>query len=150
MFEIRFYISLLRFTYFIKRINVPSDPLGLEQLLSIIAPNSMVRNELRGLIGWMASLGSKSVQERLIQLDPYAVLANGDPSQLVHSSKVSLLTRLKEVEAEDPYFRRGDFWRKFNVSGFFTKHRMVHARYPICHYDRYRNTFLLSRHCQGI
>ncbi|MFH4713800.1 ATP-binding protein [Vibrio alginolyticus] len=108
-------------TYFIKRINVPSDPLGLEQLLSIIAPNSMVRNELRGLIGWMASLGSKSVQERLIQLDPYAVLANGDPSQLVHSSKVSLLTRLKEVEAEDPYFRRGDFWRKFNVSGFFTK-----------------------------
>jgi len=107
--------------YFIKRISSPSDPLGLEHILPIIAPNSVVRSELRGLLGWMASLGDKLIQERLIILDPYAVLANGDPSQLVNSSKALLLSELKEVENKDPYFRRGDFWRKFSVSGFFTE-----------------------------
>ncbi|MEZ9765318.1 NACHT domain-containing NTPase [Vibrio splendidus] len=107
--------------YFIKRISAPSDPLSLDKLLPLVAPNSVVRNELRGLVGWMASLGDKLIQEMLIELDPYAVLANGDPSQLVDSSKALLLSKLKEVENEDPYFRRGDFWRKFSVSGFFTE-----------------------------
>ena len=35
----------------------------------------------------MAALGDKSIQETLINIDPYAVLANGDPSQLLPSSK---------------------------------------------------------------
>ncbi len=107
--------------YLTKRIADPADPLTLSKCLPIIAPNSTVRDELRGLLGWMAALGNKSVEESAIELDPYAVLANGDPSQLEHSSKRLLVNRLKEIETQNPYFRRGDFWRRFSVAGFFTQ-----------------------------
>ena len=107
--------------YLTKRIADPADPLTLSKCLPIIAPNSTVRDELRGLLGWMAALGNKSIEEALIELDPYAVLANGDPSQLEHSSKRLLVHRLKEIEAKDPCFRRGDSWRRFSVAGFFTQ-----------------------------
>jgi hypothetical protein len=70
----------------------------------------------------MSSLSHyKLIEETVIELDPYAVLANGDPSQLEPSSKRLLLSRLKKAEAIDPYFRRSDFWRKFSVAGFFTQ-----------------------------
>lgn len=107
--------------YLIKRISDPADPLTLPKCIPIIAPNSTVRDELRGLLGWMASLGNKSIEEAAIELDPYAVLANGDPSQLERSSKRLLIKRLKEIEAKDPYFRRGDYWRRFSVAGLFTQ-----------------------------
>lgn len=107
--------------YLTKRIADPVDLLTLAKCLPIIAPNSTVRDELRGLLGWMAALGNKPVQEAAIKLDPYAVLANGDPSQLEPSSKRLLLSQLKEIEAKDPNFRRGDFWRNFSAAGFFTQ-----------------------------
>ncbi|WP_287234725.1 hypothetical protein [Vibrio sp.] len=107
--------------YLTKRIVDPADALTLHQCLPIIAPNSTVRDELRGLLGWMAALGNKAVQHAAIELDPYAVLANGDPSQLAPSSKQLLLTKLKEIEETNPYFRRSDFWRRFSVAGFFTE-----------------------------
>jgi len=107
--------------YLAKRIADPSDHLTIHKCLPIIAPNSTVRDELRGLLGWLAALGNKSIQEAAIQLDPYAVLANGDPSQLEHSSKRLLIQCLKEVETRDPYFRRGDSWRRFSAAGFFTE-----------------------------
>ncbi|MBA3006809.1 MAG: hypothetical protein KJ900_01605 [Proteobacteria bacterium] len=106
--------------YLVKRMAAPSDPLTLPKCLPIIAPNSTVRDELRGLLGWMAALGNKPIEESAIELDPYAVLANGDPSQLEHSSKRLLVKRLKDIEVKDPYFRRGDSWRQFSVAGFFT------------------------------
>ena len=108
-------------SYLIKRIVDPADSLTLPKCLPIIAPNSTVRDDLRGLLGWMAALGSRPIQEAVIELDPYAVIANGDPSQLEHSSKRLLISRLKEIESQDPYFRRGDFWRRFSVAGFFTQ-----------------------------
>ena len=107
--------------YLVKRIKAPNDSLSLHNCIPIIAPNSTVRDELRGLLGWMASLGNKPIQEAAIKLDPYTVLANGDPSQLEHSSKLLLINKLKAVEASDPYFRRGDFRRRFSVAGFFTQ-----------------------------
>ncbi|MBU2893955.1 ATP-binding protein [Colwellia sp. D2M02] len=116
--------------YLVKRILMPSDPLTISQCVSIIAPNLTVRDELRGLLGWMASLGNKLIEETIIELDPYAVLANGDPSQLEPSSKRLLLSKLKEIEASDPYFRRNDAWRKFNVVGFFT-HEVIEDLKPI-------------------
>ncbi|WP_370215292.1 hypothetical protein [Idiomarina sp.] len=97
-----------------------TDTFTLEKLIPVIAPNSIVRDELRGLLGWMAALGNKRTQEVAINLDPYAVIANGDPSQLELSSKRLLLKRLQEIEENDPYFRRSDFWRRFSVAGFFT------------------------------
>tara|TARA_B110000211_G_scaffold64811_1_gene74516 strand:+ start:67 stop:4173 length:4107 start_codon:yes stop_codon:yes gene_type:complete len=105
--------------YLTKRI-ASSDHLTIEKCLPIIAPNSNVRNELRGLLGWMAALGNKGIEEKLIRLDPYAVLANGDPSQLEHSSKRLLIEQLKDIESEDPYFRREDFRRRFSGVGLFT------------------------------
>lgn len=107
--------------YLSKRIADPADPLTLPKCLPIIAPNSTVRDELRGLLGWMAALGNKPIEESAIELDPYAVLANGDPSQLEQSSKRLLVNRLKDISVHDPYFRRGDFWRRFSVAGFFTQ-----------------------------
>lgn len=107
--------------YLTKRIADPADPLTLPKCLPIIAPNSTVRDELRGLLGWMASLGNKSIEEAAIELDPYAVLANGDPSQLERSSKRLLIKRLKAIETQDPYFRRGDYWRRFSVAGLLTQ-----------------------------
>lgn len=107
--------------YLTKRIADPADSLTLSKCLPIIAPNSTVRDELRGLLGWMASLGNKSIQEFAIELDPYAVLANGDPSQLEQSSKRLLIKQLRVTEIKDPYFRRGDFWRRFSAVGFFTQ-----------------------------
>ncbi len=106
--------------YLTKRIADPADPLTLPKCLPIIAPNSTVRDELRGLLGWMAALGVRSIEEAAIKLDAYAVLANGDPSQLEHSSKRLLINRLKDIEGVDPYFRRGDWERRFSVAGFFT------------------------------
>jgi len=106
--------------YLTKRIADPSDPLTLPNCLPIIAPNATVRDELRGLLGWMAALGNQQIQKSVIELDPYSVLANGDPSQLENSAKLQLITKLKEVEAMDPYFRRGDFRRRFSAAGFFS------------------------------
>jgi len=107
--------------YLTKRIMDLSDELTLYKCIPIIAPNNAIRDELRGLLGWMASLGNKPIQEATIELDPYAVLANGDPSQLEQSSKCLLIRCLKDIEAKDPYFRRGDYWRRFSVAGFFTQ-----------------------------
>lgn len=105
--------------YLIRRINTSRNGISLSQCLSIIAPNGIVRDELRGLLGWMAALGNKLTQETLINIDPYAVLANGDPSQLLSGSKKYLLEELIHLANEDPYFRRSDMWRNFSVSGFF-------------------------------
>lgn len=106
--------------YLVRKISAATSFLSLSQSLAIIAPNSVVRDELRGLLGWMAALGNKPIQEALVDLDPYAVLANGDPSQLLPSSKKRLLQNLKKVADENPHFRRSDMWRTFSVAGFFT------------------------------
>ncbi|MFJ2386843.1 NACHT domain-containing protein [Pseudomonas koreensis] len=106
--------------FLVKRILCPSDSLTLSTCLSVIAPNHSVRKELRGLLGWMASLGNKNIQEKIIKLDPYGVLANGDPSLLENLSKKLLIKRLQGLEVDDPYFRGEDHLRKFSVAGFFT------------------------------
>nr|WP_160222157.1 hypothetical protein [Haemophilus parainfluenzae] len=97
------------------------NPLSLLKILSIIAPNNIVRDELRGLFAWMTVLSeNQRIQEELIDLDPYAILSNGDPALLLPCSKKKLLSKLKVLNQEDPYFRRSDRWRSFSISGFFT------------------------------
>lgn len=105
--------------YIVGRVADPGDHLSLKRVLAIIAPNRVVRDELRGMLGWMAALGNREVQEAAIELDAYAVLSNGDPSQLLSSVKSKLLVRLRVLAAEDPDFRRSDRWRTFNVGTFF-------------------------------
>lgn len=107
--------------YLTQRIADPAKPLMLANCFAVIAPNNTVRDELRGLLGWMAALGNRAIQEEAIRIDPYAVLANGDPSQLLPGSKRMLLEQLRKFAAQDPYFRRGDYWRRFSIAGFFTQ-----------------------------
>ena len=107
--------------YLTQRIADPAKPLMPANCFAVIAPNNTVRDELRGLLGWMAALGNRAIQEEAIRIDPYAVLANGDPSQLLPGSKRMLLAQLRKFAAQDPYFRRGDYWRKFSIAGFFTQ-----------------------------
>jgi len=106
--------------YLTDKIKDHSDRFSLEQCLSIMAPNGVIRDELRGLLGWMATFGDRTIQARAIEIDAYAVLANGDPSQLDISAKRLLLNALKSLWEKDPHFRRMDQWRRFNVSDFFT------------------------------
>lgn len=101
-------------------IDDPAARLNLSRTMALIAPNGVVRDDLRGLLGWMAALGSQAVQDAAIELDAYAVLSNGDPSRLTSASRISLLDALSALNADDPYFRRSDRWRTFRASGFFT------------------------------
>jgi hypothetical protein len=114
--------------YLIKRIEDPTNTFSLRRCLAVVAPNSTVRNELRGLLGWMASLGNRDTQETIVKLDPYAVFANGDASQLHSSIKPLLLNELRSLAENDPFFRRMDSWRKFNVAGFFSADMIAHVR----------------------
>lgn len=105
--------------HLVSRIDDPSCRLTITQCLALIAPNGSARDDLRGLLGWMAALGSQAIQDAVIDLDPYAVLSNGDPSRLTSASRIRLLDALAYLNADDPYFRRSDQWRSFSVSGFF-------------------------------
>jgi len=107
--------------YLAKRISDPGDSLSIGRCLAIVAPNGVVRDELRGMLGWLAALGNDSLQENAIKIDPYAILANGDPAQLQTTNKILLLQQLQELEKTDPYFRRSDSWRTFNVGQFFSE-----------------------------
>lgn len=106
--------------YLTRRIEAPSDRLSLRRVMSVIAPNQVVRDELRGLLAWMATEGGVSVERAVIDIDPYAVISNGDPSFLSASSKSYLLKKLAEVAEINPHFRGSDVWREFSANGFFT------------------------------
>lgn len=105
-------------SYLATRVKDPKDRLSLKRVLAIVAPNGVTRDELRGMVGWMAAQGHEPLQLRLIELDPYAVLANGDPSQLVTTAKRALLSPLDKLADFEPLFRRSDTWRRFNVGKF--------------------------------
>ncbi|OTQ26277.1 hypothetical protein B6D22_00620, partial [Gilliamella apicola] len=107
--------------YLVKRIKNPSDAITLNSCLSIIAPNNIVRTELRGLLGWMASLGNEIIQQEIIKLDPYACIANGDPSLLSLSNKDILINELIKLGKENPLFRASDGYRSFNFKGFISQ-----------------------------
>lgn len=106
--------------HLVNRINDASNSFSTRQCLSVVAPNGVSRDELRGLLGWMAAIGARETQEAIVAIDPYAVLSNGDPSRLTPPAKRALLDGLMLLSAEDPLFRRSDFWRSFSASGFFT------------------------------
>lgn len=104
----------------VHRVDDPANTFTVKQCLSLVSPNGATRDDLRGLLGWMAALGSQNVQDAAIDVDPYAVLSNGDPSRLSVRSRHRLLAALVKLEADDPFFRRVDRWRNFSASGFFS------------------------------
>lgn len=114
--------------YLVGRISDAGDRLSLKRCLAVIAPNNVVRDELRGLLGWMAALGGDAIQKAAVALDPYAVLSNGDPAQLLTANKLLLIERLQQFAKTDPYFRRSDSWRSFNVGQFFSDETVAALR----------------------
>lgn len=106
--------------YLTRRIDDSSDRLSLRRVMSVIAPNQVARDELRGLLAWMATEGGDSIERAVIDVDPYVIISNGDPSFLSASSKSYLLSKLAEVAELNPHFRGADLWRDFSANGFFT------------------------------
>ena len=104
--------------YIVSRLEDPMDKLSLNRLLSLVAPNRVVRDDLRGLLGWITTLGDEATQRECIHLDPFAIIANGDAANLKAKIKVELLKSLGDLSATDPYFLRSDRFRKFMVKDF--------------------------------
>ncbi|MBU8542705.1 MULTISPECIES: NACHT domain-containing protein [Roseomonadaceae] len=61
---------------------------------------------LRGLFAWVTTL-LPARAESLVRLDPYGVLAYGDPGELGPAALRALLAALAELERRDPFFRSG-------------------------------------------
>lgn len=106
-------------TYLNELSDKPDENYISDYIFPVMAPNGFLRDELRGLAGWMATLGGRKTQDILLAIDPYAILANGDPSQLEQDSKRRLIAALVCAESEDPYFRRSDWGRTFTMADFF-------------------------------
>lgn len=115
-----------------ERINDATDQVTLSRILAIIAPSGALRDDLRGLLAWLTTELGRDAQRACINVNPYAVLSNGDPSQLANASKIHLINQLAHLSVSDPYFRRADRWRKFNTKGFFTTEVVEAVRQLLC------------------
>jgi len=100
--------------YLTVRLNDPQDLLSLRRLNAIIAPNGVLRSDLKGLAGWLGSLGTFETQLAFSRLAPYEVLTDGDPSRLTNAAANELLKSLIALAGQNPYFRNQDVWRTFS------------------------------------
>jgi len=107
--------------YLVNRMKDQTDLLTLKRTLSVLAPNDKTRDDLRGVLGWLCALGNFEIQKEIITLDPYSVIAYGDPSQIPQNLKGLLLKELINLSEQDPYFRNSDRWRDFNIKDFFNE-----------------------------
>jgi hypothetical protein len=104
--------------YLVSKLEDPNDELSLGRLSSLIAPNSFVRDDLRGLLGWVITLSNSCNQIELGSFDPVSVFAYGDVSKLKSDAKLPLFKQLIEVSKTDPFFLREDRWRNFSIKNY--------------------------------
>ncbi|WNC68023.1 hypothetical protein RI845_16045 [Thalassotalea nanhaiensis] len=104
--------------YLVSKLEDPNDELSLGRLSSLIAPNSYVRDDLRGLLGWIITLSNSTNQIEFGNLDPVSVFAYGDASKLKSDAKLALLNHLLDASEKDPFFLREDRWRQFSIKEF--------------------------------
>ena len=83
------------------------------RLLSIFEVDGLVPASLRGLHAWLAR--EPRLASRVIANDPYGVLRYGDADGLSPEHAEQLLSCLQALQAEDPYFRAGD-WATISAS----------------------------------
>ncbi len=115
--------------YLAKSVQDPQSIFSLSRLLSLIAPNGFVREEFRGVLGWLTTqLTNNDSRKRIINIDPVSVFAAGDPPQLDDNSKVALLRALCRVSKEDPASFGAVDWYRMNVRGFFSPSVMTEAQ----------------------
>ncbi|MEZ4460546.1 MAG: hypothetical protein R3E66_12640 [bacterium] len=101
--------------YLAGRIRDPRDELSLTRVLALVAPNNIVRPDLRGLAGWLGSIGSSETQKAMVKLAPYDVLTDGDAARLGPGETRELLRSLADLADRNPYFRNEDVWRVFSA-----------------------------------
>jgi hypothetical protein len=104
--------------YLVSKLEDPNDELSLGRLSSLIAPNSFVRDDLRGLLGWVITLSNSSNQIEFGSFDPVSIFAYGDVSKLKLDAKLPLFKQLIEVSKTDPFFLREDRWRNFSIKNY--------------------------------
>ena len=91
------------------------DGVSETRILSLFRHAEGVPTSLRGLHAWLAHFSS-ALARRCIKADPYAVLRYGDAESLALDKARTLLSALKALSDDDPFFRAED-WGRHPVSG---------------------------------
>ncbi|MDE0347215.1 MAG: hypothetical protein OXI66_15760, partial [Boseongicola sp.] len=91
------------------------DGVSERRIFSLFQCGDGVPTSLRGLHAWIAHF-SEPLSFRCIAADPYAVLRYGDAETLGLDQARSLLSALKKLSEEDPFFRAED-WGRHPASG---------------------------------
>ncbi len=86
-----------------------------KRIFALLRHGQGVPTSLRGLHAWIAHF-SPSLASQCIAADPYAVLRYGDAEKLALPQARDLLTALKDLSEQDPYFRSED-WTRHPASG---------------------------------
>ncbi|NOL49891.1 hypothetical protein [Pelistega europaea] len=108
--------------YLSERLIFLENPLSLKQLLAILAPNNIIRDDLRGVCAWTACLSrSENTQETFIHLDPYGVLTYGDPDILLPTSKKILIEQLIQFADKNPDFIDYQYWNEVHAHNLISK-----------------------------
>lgn len=81
-------------------------PIG--RVIALMGVDGHPASELRGLHAWLA-VHLPEHAERLIEADPYGVLAYGDAASLTQPLRVRLLRSLGRLSQTDPWFRTGHY-----------------------------------------
>ncbi|WP_196160987.1 NACHT domain-containing NTPase [Reinekea sp. G2M2-21] len=127
VFSHRTFAEYLAAKYLVNVINDAASPISLKRIMALIAPNDILRTDLRGLAGWMTALASPEDQNVLIQLDPVAILSNADASGLAQTQKAALLNALQTLTVADPYFRYGQDFRDVLIYPWLDAQNLPHV-----------------------
>ena len=91
------------------------DGVPERRIFGLFQAGEGVPTSLRGLHAWIAHF-NETLARRCIEADPYAVLRYGDAETLNLDQARSLLSALKKLSEDDPYFRAED-WGRHPLSG---------------------------------
>ena len=91
------------------------DGVSEKRIFSLFRQGEGVPTSLRGLHAWLAHFNDV-LARTCIAADPYAVLRYGDAETLTLEQARALLSALKGLSEDDPYFRSED-WGQHPVSG---------------------------------
>ena len=95
------------------------DKVSLRRLEEILyGEDFIIPSALRGLHAWLATFHQHD-RNCFVMRDPYGYLKYGDPSVLTIEQAKLLLTSLKRVANEDPYFRETDWYS--SIGGEFLR-----------------------------
>ena len=90
------------------------------RLYGLISVYGSIAASLRGLHAWLAYFSPNILAPKVISADPYGVLLYGDADHINLEQARLLLTELKNLSVENPYFRYDDF-RRVSAKGLVQK-----------------------------